>query len=98
MEIMNSTRYIIVTPVRDEEKFLRRTVESVISQTIRPVEYVIVNDGSTDATGKIIDDYARRYPWIRAVHCKDRGFRKTGGGIIEAFYEGFNNVACNDWD
>jgi biofilm PGA synthesis N-glycosyltransferase PgaC len=98
MEIMNSTRYIIVTPVRDEEQFLRRTVESVISQTIRPVEYVIVNDGSKDATGKIIDDYARQYPWIRAVHRKDRGFRKTGGGIIEAFYEGFNNVASNDWD
>jgi glycosyltransferase involved in cell wall biosynthesis len=90
-------RYVIVTPVRDEEAYLRFTVESVIRQTIRPVEYVIVNDGSKDSTGKIIDDYARQYPWIRPVHRKDRGFRKVGGGIIEAFYDGYNVLSCHDW-
>lgn len=91
-------KYVVITPVRDEQEYLPRTVESIIQQTVRPVEYVIVNDGSKDKTGDIIDQYARQYPWIRAVHRKDRGFRKTGGGIIEAFYDGFNTLECRDWD
>lgn len=93
-----SPRYVVVTPVRDEEACLRLTVESMIHQTLPPVEYVVVNDGSKDRTGEIIDEYARQYPWIRGVHRKDRGFRKTGGGIIEAFYAGFDALTCRDWD
>lgn len=92
------TKYVIVTPVRDEEAYLRLTVESVIRQTIRPAEYVIVNDGSKDRTGSIIDEYAQQYPWIRAVHRQDRGFRKWGAGIIEAFYDGFHALTCQDWE
>ncbi|HZR58757.1 MAG TPA: glycosyltransferase family 2 protein [Terriglobales bacterium] len=92
------TKYVVITPVRDEEEYLPLTVESMLRQTIRPVEYVIVDDGSKDRTGEIIDDYARKYSWIRAVHRKDRGFRKWGAGIIEAFYEGFNALTCKDWD
>jgi glycosyltransferase involved in cell wall biosynthesis len=57
-----------------------------------------VNDGSTDRTGEIIEEYACKYPWISSVHRKDRGFRKTGGGIIEAFYAGFDALASKDWD
>jgi poly-beta-1,6-N-acetyl-D-glucosamine synthase len=91
-------RYVVITPVRDEEDYLPLTVESIIRQTVRPVEYVIVNDGSKDKTGEIIDQYAREYPWIRAVHRTDRGFRKWGAGIIEAFYDGFNALTCPDWD
>jgi poly-beta-1,6-N-acetyl-D-glucosamine synthase len=94
----SQTKYVIITPVRDEEAYLRLTVESIINQTIRPVEYVIVNDGSKDRTGDIIDEYAKQYSWIRAVHRQDRGFRKWGAGIIEAFYDGFNALRCQDWE
>jgi biofilm PGA synthesis N-glycosyltransferase PgaC len=90
--------YVIITPVRDEETYLRLAIESVINQTIRPVEYVVVNDGSHDKTGDIIDEYVQNYSWIRAVHRKDRGYRKTGGGIIEAFYAGYDVLTCRDWD
>jgi len=93
-----SIKYVVITPVRDEEAYLRLAIESIINQTIRPVEYAVVNDGSKDKTGEILDEYARQYPWIRAVHRNDRGFRKTGGGIIEAFYAGFNVLSCHDWD
>jgi len=92
------TKYIVITPVRDEEAFLKKTVESVISQTVRPVEYVLVNDGSRDKTGEIINQYCREHSWIRAVHRTDRGYRKWGGGIIEAFYDGFNALTVKDWD
>jgi poly-beta-1,6-N-acetyl-D-glucosamine synthase len=92
------TRYAIVTPVRNEEQHLERTIESVLSQTVLPAEWVIVDDGSTDGTGAIIDRYATQVPWIRAVHRADRGFRKAGGGVIEAFYEGYNSVSNQVWD
>ncbi len=93
-----STKYVVITPVRDEEAYLRQTVESMIRQTVRPVQYVLVNDGSRDKTGQIIDEYARQIPWIRAVHREDRGFRKWGAGIIEAFYSGFDELSCDDWE
>lgn len=97
---MNSsdTRYVVITPVRDEEAYLPFTIDSMVKQTLRPQEWVIVNDGSRDTTGEIIDNAARRYPWIRPVHRKDRGFRKWGAGIIEAFYDGFNALDSTDWE
>ena len=91
-------KYVIVTPVRDEEKFVEQTIRSVTSQTVTPAEWVIVDDGSTDATGQIVDQYATKVPWVRAIHRRNRGFRKSGGGVIEAFYEGYNSLKCRDWD
>jgi glycosyltransferase involved in cell wall biosynthesis len=92
------TRYVIVTPVRDEEEHLEATIASVSAQTIRPVEWVIVDDGSTDRTGEIIDRYAAQSPWIRAVHRPNRGFRQSGGGVVEAFNAGYDSLQCDTWD
>ena len=93
----NHPRYVVITPVRDEEAHLASTIECVASQTIRPEEWIIVDDGSKDNTGKIIEDYASRYPWIRPLHRKDRGFRKAGGGVVDAFNDGYARVSCKDW-
>jgi biofilm PGA synthesis N-glycosyltransferase PgaC len=95
---VQKTKYVIVTPVRDEEEYLPKTIESVVAQTVRPMEWVIVNDGSKDNTGKIVDEAAKQHSWIKGVHCKDRGYRKWGAGIIEAFYAGFNALQCQDWE
>ena len=92
------TKYVVVTPVRDEEAYLRLTIESMVRQTVRPKEWVIVDDGSRDRTGKIIEEAALQHPWIRGLRREDRGFRKWGAGIIEAFYDGFHALACTDWD
>jgi len=94
---LDHTKYVIVTPVRDEEAYLRYTIESMIQQTLRPTEWVIVNDGSTDNTGNIIDDYASEYEWIRPIHRNNRGFRKAGGGVVEAFKEGYRHLRSSDW-
>jgi len=88
----------VVTPVRDEEEHLRSTIESMIHQTLVPQEWVIVDDGSKDGTGKVIDDYSRQYSWIKAVHRQDRGFRKAGGGVVDAFNDGYRELTCRDWD
>lgn len=92
-----NTKYIIITPARDEAAYIASTIACVISQTIRPSEWIIVDDGSTDDTGKIIDGYAPRISWIKTVHRKNRGLRKAGGGVIEAFYEGLDAVSSRDW-
>lgn len=91
-------RYAIITPVRDEEKHLETTLDSVCRQTTRPAEWMIVDDGSTDRTGEILDRYAAKHEWIRVQHRPNRGFRKSGGGVMEAFYDGFNALDCKDWD
>jgi biofilm PGA synthesis N-glycosyltransferase PgaC len=91
-------KYIVITPVRDEAAHLRFTVESMIAQTVLPSQWIIVDDGSTDATGAIIDEYAAHYPWIRAVHRDNRGFRKSGGGVVEAFNDGYAAITRPDWD
>jgi glycosyltransferase involved in cell wall biosynthesis len=92
------TRYVVITPVRDEAEYIEATLQSVCHQTVRPAEWVIVNDGSSDRTGEIIDQYAARYSWIRVIHRQDRGFRKSGGGVMEAFYDGYNTLRCDNWD
>jgi len=91
-------RYVIITPVRDEAAHLARTIESMGRQTIRPAEWIIVNDGSTDETGAILDAAAREFPWLRAVHRTNRGFRKPGGGVVEAFNEGYAAIRRTDWE
>jgi len=91
-------RYVIITPVRDEEAYVHKTLESVASQTILPIEWIIVNDGSTDRTGEIADQQARKNPWIKVIHTKNRGFRQAGTGVIDAFYEGYRTISQKDWE
>jgi len=91
-------QYVIISPVRDEGKFIEGTIQSVLGQTTRPSEWVIVDDGSTDRTAQIIDRYASEYSWIRALHRTNRGFRKSGGGVVEAFYDGFRALGSDNWE
>jgi glycosyltransferase involved in cell wall biosynthesis len=92
-----SRRYLLVTPCRDEAKYARRTLDSVAAQTVLPALWVIVDDGSADDTPKILAEYAARYPWIKVIRREDRGFRKLGGGVIDAFYHGYDSVNPDDF-
>lgn len=90
--------YVVITPARNEERHMAGILRSMEAQTLRPLRWVIVNDGSTDATGRLIDEAAARHDWITAVHRADRGFRKSGEGVMEAFYAGYDHVAGLSWD
>ena len=92
------SRYLLVTPCRNEEAFCRRTLDTVIAQTLQPALWVIVDDGSSDATPRILDEYARRHPFIRIVRREDRGVRSVGPGVIEAFYAGYASVDPRPFD
>jgi poly-beta-1,6-N-acetyl-D-glucosamine synthase len=91
-------RYVIVSPVRDESAHLAVTADSLVSQTVTPAQWVIVDDGSRDDTAGIARRYAAQHPWITLVQRRDRGFRAPGGGVMEAFHDGLAAVAADDWD
>ena len=93
-----SRRYLLISPCRDEAKFLRRTLDSVAAQSVLPTLWVVVDDGSTDETAAILEEYASRLPWLRVVRRTDRGGRRVGPGVIEAFYAGLETVRLEDFD
>ncbi|MBL8328607.1 MAG: glycosyltransferase family 2 protein [Rubrivivax sp.] len=84
--------YVLISPCRDEALLMRQTLDSVIAQSIRPSLWVIVDDGSRDASPAILAEYAARHHWIRIVTRLDRGQRAVGPGVIEAFYAGCATV------
>ena len=88
---------VIISPVRDESKYLRLTIDSMIAQTIRPVEWILVDDGSVDATPDIVHEYAEKYPFIRLISRQNRGFRLLGGGVIAAFNFGVEHIEHTDY-
>ena len=87
--MVTSNRYVLISPCRNEADYMRQTLDSVVAQSVRPTRWIIVNDGSTDDTGKILAEYAAKHDWIEIVERKDRGHRAVGPGVIEAFYSGY---------
>jgi biofilm PGA synthesis N-glycosyltransferase PgaC len=83
---------VVVSPCRDEAATLQQTIDCMSVQTHPPEQWVIVDDGSTDRTPEILAAAARKIPWLRVVQRADRGFRKLGGGVIDAFYAGLEAV------
>jgi len=59
--------YVLISAARNEERYIEATIESVANQTILPVHWIIVSDGSTDSTDRIVERSQRRYPFIRLV-------------------------------
>ena len=96
---MNANRrYVLISPCRDEAKYMRRTLDSVAAQTLPPALWVVIDDGSTDATPAILEEYARKLPYLRVVRRSNRGRRSVGPGVIEAFYAGLAEVDLDGFD
>jgi len=93
-----SRRYCLITPCRDEAQYARRTLESVAAQSEPPALWIIVDDGSTDQTPAILAEYAEKFPYIRILRRENRGFRKLGGGVIDAFYHGYDTIDPAEFD
>lgn len=89
-------QYIVVTPTKDEERTIGETIESMVRQTICPVRWVIVSDGSIDGTDMIVTEAAQDHPWIQLVQRptrKERSFK----AVVEATEIGIAEVAGLDY-
>jgi biofilm PGA synthesis N-glycosyltransferase PgaC len=95
----NLDSYIIVTPVKDEERYVAYTLESVIAQTVPPLHWVLVDDGSTDKTAEIIQTYMRNCEWISYIRVERNPERMLGYAEIKAFSLGYESVKhlCHEY-
>jgi glycosyltransferase involved in cell wall biosynthesis len=88
---MDQITYVLITPARNEARFIEKTIESVIHQTFLPSKWVIVDDASTDQTAEIISSYLAQHPWMEMVQMpvrRDRSFAAK----VKAFDAGYQRV------
>ena len=77
--MINYSKYVVITPVRDEGEHIEKTLKSMISQSMPPQEWIIVDDGSTDDTIQKINKYVNCFSWMKVIQLPNRGFRQAGG-------------------
>jgi glycosyltransferase involved in cell wall biosynthesis len=93
----NQMSYVLITPARNEERFIEKLIQSMVEQTVLPKKWVIVNDGSTDATAAIVSRYLTKHPWLELVDLsphRDRSFAAK----VHAFNAGFARVQDLDYE
>ena len=90
-------RYVLITPARNEEAYIEKTLGSVVSQTVMPEQWVIVDDGSTDSTALLVKNYLRDYPWIELVQRTQRAERSFSRKV-DAFNAGLQRLSSREFD
>ncbi len=89
--------YVLITPARNEEAFIELTIQSMIQQTVRPIKWIIVSDGSTDRTDEIAKRYAASNDWIELLRMPERTERDFGGKV-RSFNAGWERVKSLPFD
>ena len=95
--VAGGSKYVIITPAHNEEDFIEKTIQSVVSQTHPPLKWIIVNDGSTDRTRELIESRIRNCEFIKLVNVERTGGRNFGRKIL-AFNRGLKEVEELDYD
>jgi glycosyltransferase involved in cell wall biosynthesis len=97
--------YVLVTPARNEAQFIESTIRSVVAQTVTPLKWVIVSDGSTDGTDEIVRRYAAQHGWIELLRMPERTERHFAGkatavhgGVERMKGLPYEVIACTDAD
>ncbi len=83
--------YVLITPARNEAQFIEATIRSVIAQTVPPLKWVIVSDGSVDGTDEIVQKYTAAHPWIELLRMPERAERNFAGKVY-AFNAGYERI------
>ncbi len=91
-------RYVIVSPVKDEERYVEKTLRAMIRQTVKPSRWVIVDDGSQDGTPQILQCHAKDCSWIHVVTLPRKTARQPGAPVIRAFHAGFECLGNEHFD
>jgi len=87
----SDAKYVLITPARNEAAFIELTLASVIAQTVRPLKWIIVNDGSTDETEAIVQKYCAQHEWIELIQMPPRKERDFAGKA-HAFHAGYERL------
>ena len=88
----------VVVPIYGVEKYLRECVDSILAQTLKDIEVILVDDGSPDGCSAIVDEYAAKDPRVVAVHQPNGGYgRAVNNGIELAKGEYIGIVESDDW-
>lgn len=96
MTLKPSPTYVLITPAKNEELFIRNVLESVVSQTLRPLRWIIVNDSSTDRTADIVQEYVAKFDFISLLNVQADSQRTFGRKAI-AFNSGFAMIQNTDF-
>lgn len=91
-------KYVIISPVKDEERYIESTIESVVSQTLKPDRWIIVDDGSLDQTTQMLEKYTGDYKWIRMLRTQRGAERQPGSAVIRAFNRGYEEIRHETFD
>src|SRR5574337_1133569 len=89
--------YVLITPARNEESFIEKTIQSIISQTLLPTKWIIVSDGSTDRTDEIGKKSLPEYSWIELIRMpelRDRSFAAK----VSCFNTGYEQLKNIEYD
>lgn len=98
MECNNGTlTYVLITPARNEEAYISNTIKSVVSQTVLPLKWIIVSDGSTDRTDDIVRGYLSSYPWIELLRMPDQRDRQFAAKV-SCFNAGYAKLKLMHYD
>lgn len=92
-----SSVYVLVTPAKNEEAVIKATIESVVSQTVKPSRWVIVSDNSSDSTDDIVKDYARKHDFIEYVR-REGSVGQNFGAKARAFMDGYSRLAAQPFE
>src|SRR5437773_5110972 len=90
-------RYVLITPARNEEAYIEKTLGSVVSQTVMPEQWVIVDDASTDSTAQLVENYVRSYPWIELVRRTQRA-KRSFSRKVDAFNAGLQQLGSLEFE
>lgn len=92
------SRYVVISPAKDESARIEKTIKSMLQQTLRPVRWVIVDDASADQTAQILDSYAKAAEWMTVLRISRDAKRRLGSAEIRAFEVGFQQVKDDNFD
>lgn len=90
-------RYVLVTPTKNEELTIGKTIEAVISQTVLPLEWIIVSDGSTDQTDDIVRTAIALHPWIKLLSLPMRS-QRSFASVVQATEAGIRAITVTTYD
>ncbi|SFG65331.1 glycosyltransferase family 2 protein [Oribacterium sp. WCC10] len=88
----------VIVPVYNVEPYLRKCLDSIVNQTYKDLEILVIDDGSTDGCGKICDEYGEKDKRIRVFHTENRGLSAARNlGLDEAKGDWIGFVDSDDW-